>query len=203
MSSTGHTSSGGGRGPGRRPGRDEARGDRSVDRSGDRGGDRAGDRRGGRTDVGADDRGLPLRGVDLGPVRRRDRRGRGLRGPLLPPTLPAYRTRAERFDDLVLDAVERLEERWSEQLDGAEFAVEDVPPSDPAPWEVGGVPLGRCFPADAGLPARVVVYRRPVEVRAEDPADLADLVHDVVVEQVAHLLDRPPEDIDPEYDPER
>ena len=38
--------------------------------------------------------------------RRRDRRGRGLRGPLLPPELPAARSRSERFDDLVPDAAE-------------------------------------------------------------------------------------------------
>ncbi|NYD85209.1 metallopeptidase family protein [Cellulomonas oligotrophica] len=132
-------------------------------------------------------------------VRRRDRRGRGPRGPLLPMSTPGYRTRAERFDDLVLDAVEELEQRWSAQLAGTEFAVEDVPPSNPAPWERGGVPLGRCFPADAGLPHRVVVYRRPVEQRAADPADLADLVRDVVVEQVAHLLGRSPDDVDPGY----
>jgi predicted Zn-dependent protease with MMP-like domain len=134
-----------------------------------------------------------------GPLRRRDRRGLGLRGTLLPTTAPAYRTRAERFDDLVLDAVEELERRWSRQMDGTEFAVEDVPPSGPAPWEHGGVPLGRYFPADAGLPARIVVYRRPLEARATDALDLADLVHDVVVEQVAHLLGRAPEDVDPGY----
>ncbi|QCB93153.1 metallopeptidase family protein [Cellulomonas shaoxiangyii] len=135
-----------------------------------------------------------------GSVRRRDRRGRGLRGPVLPMTTPAYRTRAERFDDLVLDAVEDLERRWARQLEGVEFAVEDVPPSDPAPWESGGVPLGRYFPADTGLPHRVVVYRRPVEARAHDAADLPDLVRDVVVEQVAHLLGRAPEEVDPGYD---
>lgn len=131
--------------------------------------------------------------------RRRDRRGRGLRGPLLPPSLPAHRSRAERFDDLVLAAVERLERRWSRQLEGTEFAVEEVPPSAPAPWEHGGVPLGRYFPADSGLPARIVVYRRPLETRAVDEGDLADLVRDVLVEQVAHLLARPPEDVDPGY----
>ena len=135
----------------------------------------------------------------MGTPRRRDRRGRGPRGPLLPPGLPGHRSRAERFDDLVLDAVERLERRWARQLDGTEFAVEDVPPSQPAPWETGGVPLGRYFPADAGLPARIVVYRRPVETRAADQADLAELVRDVVVEQVAHLLARDPEEVDPGY----
>ncbi|GEL95151.1 metallopeptidase family protein [Cellulomonas composti] len=133
------------------------------------------------------------------PARRRDRRGRGPRGPLLPDSMPAYRTRAQRFDDFVLDAVEHLERRWARQLGGTEFAVEDVPPSNPAPWEHGGVPLGRYFPADAGLAPRIVVYRRPVEARSLDVADLADLVRDVVVEQVAHMLGKDPQDVDPTY----
>nr|WP_246582402.1 metallopeptidase family protein [Cellulomonas hominis] len=100
---------------------------------------------------------------------------------------------------MVLDSVERLEARWGKYLDGVEFAVEDVPPSNPAPWEHGGVPLGRYFPAQPGLPPRIVVYRRPVESRAADADELADLVHDVVVEQVAHLLGRAPDEVDPEH----
>lgn len=148
----------------------------------------------------ADADGQPGEGSDgAGRPRRRDRRGRGLRGPMFPPGTPAHRTRAQRFDDLVLDVVEDLDHTWATQLRGTEFAVEDVPPSDPAPWEDGGVLLGRFFPAEAGRPGRVVVYRRPVEVRAFDREDLADLVRDVVVEQVAHLLARTPEEIDPNF----
>ena len=48
--------------------------------------------------------------------RSRDRRGRGLRGPLLPSGLPAARSRAAQFDDLVLDAVERVSRRWGSAL---------------------------------------------------------------------------------------
>lgn len=132
--------------------------------------------------------------------RRRDRRGRGVRGPLLPATVPAARSRAERFDGLVLDAVDRLGTRWRDQVDEIELAVEDVPPADPAPWEAGEVPLGRFFPGERGLPARVVVYRRPVETRAADEAELADLVRAVVVEQVAHALGVEPERLDPHFD---
>ncbi len=132
-------------------------------------------------------------------VRRRDRRGRGLRGPLIPAHLPAAMTRAERFDDLVVSTVVRLERRWARQLKGTEFAVEDVPPSDPAPWEERGVPMGRYFPAESGMPARIVVYRRPVEGRAHDAEDLQDLLRTVLVEQVAHMLGRDPDDVDPGY----
>ncbi|PZU41969.1 MAG: peptidase [Arsenicicoccus sp.] len=124
---------------------------------------------------------------------RRDRRGHGLRGPLARPRIPAMSTRRDRFDELVLDAAESLERRLDAEL-GLELAVEDVPPSDPAPWE-HGVALGRLFPAERGMPARLVVYRRPVEHRAGDEAELAALVTEVVVEQVARMLGRDPEDL--------
>ncbi len=100
----------------------------------------------------------------------------------------------------MLDAVDRLRPRWADRLAGVEFAVEDVPPSDPAPWEHGEVPLGRLFPADGALTTLIVVYRRPVETRALDRALLAPLVHEVVVEQVAHLLGVEPSAVDPSLD---
>lgn len=129
---------------------------------------------------------------------RRDRRGRGLRGPLAPPHLPLSRTPAERFDDLVLDAVEHLEEHWADEVAKLEFAVEDVPPPDAI--AEGVVPLSRLVPGVPGRPARIVVYRRPLEARAVDPADLADLVLDVVVTEVARELGIDPDVLDPPDD---
>lgn len=132
--------------------------------------------------------------------RRRDRRGRGLRGPLLPATVPGVRSRSERFDDVLLAALAVLERRLDRALDRVEFAVEDVPPSAPAPWESGGVALGRYFPADpvAGLTDRIVLYRRPIESRCEDTADLPVLIREVLVEQIAHLTGLEPDQIDPD-----
>ncbi|WP_299517814.1 metallopeptidase family protein [uncultured Serinicoccus sp.] len=125
--------------------------------------------------------------------RHRDRRGHGMRGPLARPGVPVMRTRRDRFDELVLDAAEALERRLDAPL-GVELAVEEVPPSDPAPWE-DGVALGRLFPAERGVPARLVVYRRPVEHRAVDESELASLVSEVVVEQVARMLGKDPDDL--------
>ena len=133
---------------------------------------------------------------------RRDRHGRGLRGRLVPANVPLSRTKAEIFDDLVLDTVEALERRFAKELSGVEFAVEDVPPDlnvyDSDVLEDGEVPLARLLPGGPGrhnVPPRIVLYRRPLEFRAFDRDDLADLVHDVIIEQVANLLGVDPEDL--------
>ncbi len=141
-----------------------------------------------------------------GPGRRpwRDRHGRGLRGRLVPASVPLARTRAEIFDDLVLDTVEELEHRYSQELAGVEFAVEEVPPDlnvyDTDVLEDGEVPLARLLPGSSDrldTPPRIVLYRRPLELRAVDRDDLADLVHDVIIEQVANLLGVDPDEIHP------
>lgn len=137
-------------------------------------------------------------------IRRRDRRGRGPRGPLAPAHVPLSQTPTQRFDDLVLDAVEHVEARWRDQLRAVDFAVEEVPPLDDEVHyddeiESAGVPLARLLPAGQGHPARIVVYRRPLELRAVDREDLEDLVHDVVVEEVAHFLGLDPETVDPGF----
>ncbi|MDN5797186.1 MAG: metallopeptidase family protein [Intrasporangium sp.] len=130
--------------------------------------------------------------------RRRDRHGRGPRGPLAWPPVPAMRSRRDEFDDFVLDAAARLESTCGRAFPAVEFAVEDVP-RGPAPWEHAEVPLGRLLPANGGRPARIVVYRRPVETRASGSREVAALVADIVTEQVAGLLGVRPEELDPGF----
>lgn len=118
------------------------------------------------------------------------------------------RSRSERFDDLVLDAVDRLRPQWGKQLAAVEFAVEDVPPlSDlgdgPGRLNADPIPFGRADAASGSVPASVVVYRRPLEARARDRDTLGALVHDTVVEQVATLLGLSPDAVDPGYDDRR
>jgi len=116
-----------------------------------------------------------------------------MRGPLAWPRIPVMSSRRDRFDEAVLDAVGAFERRWGSELPELEIAVQDVPPTDPHPWE-GAVALGRLFPAEGSAAARVVVYRRPIEARAADVMDVAAVVHDVVVEQLATMLGLDPED---------
>ncbi|MGI8816530.1 MAG: metallopeptidase family protein [Pseudonocardia sp.] len=134
---------------------------------------------------------------------RRDRRGRGLRGLRYPTTTPMFKNRAERFDAMVLEALEPIEERWGTELTELDLAVDLVPEieqTDPdvRSWppevvEDMGVPLAQLVPAGVdrrGHPtrARIVLYRRPLEARSRDGVDLVELLHEVLIEQVACYL---------------
>ena len=132
----------------------------------------------------------------------RDRHGRGFRGPLtlpgpLSPDGPEARpTRRAEFDDLVLSLVERLVARWESELEDVEFGTEDVP-QIPDGWDDDPVPFGSCVPARGTVPARIVVFRRPVELRATTRIERTALVNEVLVEYIAELLGRDPSEIDP------
>ncbi|QXE39331.1 metallopeptidase family protein [Streptomyces sp. GMY02] len=135
---------------------------------------------------------VPPRPIEPRP-RRRDRHGRGMRGPVAPPQVPLSSSRSESFRDLVRDSVDRLERRWP-QLADVEFMVMDVPTT-----QEETVPLGSSMPANKEQPARILVFRRPVEIRTKNRDERAMLVHEVVVEQVAELLGLAPESVDPRY----
>jgi hypothetical protein len=157
------------------------------------------------TDAGRHDAGAGLADAGHGAPRsfrqrRRNRHGRGLRGELMLPTLPGYRTRSDRFDDFVLDSAERLHDIWGKPLDGVRFAVDEIPPgleqlvADRAP-----APMGAYTPATPEEGPVITLYRRVVEQACGSRDELQDLVHDVVVEYTAEMLGVPPESLDPVY----
>jgi predicted Zn-dependent protease with MMP-like domain len=131
---------------------------------------------------------------------------------MLPPSAPARRTRGQQFDRLVLEAFAPLDARWHDRLTKLDIAVVDVPKIRPLhpdsvtwPDEVvadGPVPLSRLVPAgvdrhNVATRARVVLFRKPLELRAHDPEDLLDLLREVLVQQIATYLGVDPEIIDP------
>lgn len=143
-------------------------------------------------------------------TRRSERHGRGVRGPLLPTELPRFKTRVARFDDIVLDAYAPIEQRFRERLTHVDVAVDIVPRMRTQgvttwPDEVvadGPVPLGRLVPAGVdrqGRPTRprIVLFRRPLELRGVEPDLLRVVVSDTLVQLVATYLNVEPEFIDP------
>ena len=113
--------------------------------------------------------------------------------------MPAAKTPKAAFDDIVVAVLEDIESRWHDELGLVEFAVEETPlvPDD---WDTDTVPLASLVRGTGGEPTRLVLFRRPIELRSETRADLEAMVLTVLVEQVSELLGRSPEEIDPRYD---
>lgn len=121
-----------------------------------------------------------------------------LPGPLTPEGVPLALGARDRFDATVLSVVSALEEQWADELGVVEFAVEEAPvlPDD---WAAATVPLASVVRGEGDRPTRLVVFRRPIELRCETRDDLGALLLTVLVEQLSELLGRPPEEIDPRY----
>lgn len=136
---------------------------------------------------------------------RRDRHGRGLRGPLVLPNRlgvrraapPRPATRVAFFDDAVDAAVERVARQCPEALTGIDVGVEDVPNVDPS-WSHDRVPLASAVGPTTTRAAQVVLYRRPLEHRAASRQGLRILVYRTVVEQLSALTGRSVDEIDPD-----
>ncbi len=112
------------------------------------------------------------------------------------PGRPRTHPRRDRFDQMVLAVVADLEDRWRDHLGLVEYAVEEAP-QVPDDWESEQVPLASLVRGAGTRPTRIVVFRRPIEQRARTRAELATLVHLVLVEQVADLLGLDPDVVDP------
>ena len=135
---------------------------------------------------------------------RRDRHQRGMRGPLAPPNSVAGRAlrrdrpvaRAEFFVQSLSESLARITAAAPEALVGVEVGLEDVP--DMAGQWSTRVPLAAAQEATPTTPARIVVYRRPLEHRATTRRQLRSLIHGTLVEQVSALTGIPVERLDPD-----
>ncbi|GAA2179061.1 hypothetical protein GCM10009785_04220 [Brooklawnia cerclae] len=113
---------------------------------------------------------------------------------------PGRSTAAEYFLECMTASVQRLMETCPEALVGVDIGVEDVPSSGFDWAALDRVPLAAALEATPDHPGRIVIFRRPLERRASDRADLRDLVHVTLVEQLAALTGRSMHDIDPDVD---
>jgi predicted Zn-dependent protease with MMP-like domain len=97
----------------------------------------------------------------------------------------------ERFDELVVEAVDALPAWVRERLDNVEILVEDGSP----PGRAGllglyeGIPLTQRGSNYFGvLPDRITLFRSNLERLAADEAALRSLVRHTVVHEVAHFF---------------
>ncbi|AKV55144.1 hypothetical protein BACT_0579 [Bifidobacterium actinocoloniiforme DSM 22766] len=129
----------------------------------------------------------------------RDLHGRGVRRPTFGSRLPRSRTNAGLFDTMVASQIKRLGMAWPQLVGPVQFAVEDVPPSDPLPWDNEPCALSRSFAPSHGVDARIVLYRLPMQTKAHSRYELELMIRDEMVLRLSELYGRHPEDIDPSW----
>lgn len=136
---------------------------------------------------------------------RRERHGRGLRGPLALPNpltgapvpLRSRPQRAEYFTACVSQAVGRVSANCPQALIGIDVGVEDVPAAVSG-WSRDRVPLAAAVGREPDRNGQVVLYRRPLEHRARTRKGLRILVFRTLVEQLHALTEISLEELDPE-----
>ena len=76
--------------------------------------------------------------------------------------------------------------------------VEDVPAANLVPWEDPAVQFSVSYAAGHDEPARIILYRLPIQSATRNRIELEYIVHDEIVRQLAGLSGKSPEDIDPD-----
>ncbi len=99
----------------------------------------------------------------------------------------------DRFERLVETAIASLPAELLGYLDNVQIVVEDVPPAAPLGEEdeillglYEGVPRTERGFGEGLLPDRITLFRRPLEARARTQQQLAEVVRDTVVHEIAH-----------------
>lgn len=100
------------------------------------------------------------------------------------------------FTRCVSDALSQIARHCPRALAGIDVGIDDVPTVAPA-WAPDRILLAAATSATSDRPARVVLYRRPIERRAVSRSGLRILVFRTIVEQLSSLTGIPVDEIDP------
>ncbi len=136
---------------------------------------------------------------------RRDRHERGIRGPMAlpnpltgrPVNFPSAPKPAQYFSACLLESVRHIEQTCPKALLGVDVGVDEVPTTELNYSLNDSVPLAAALQADRGQPAKIVLFRRPLERRVTSRNELKCLIHRTLVEQLAALTGLPMRAIDP------
>lgn len=103
--------------------------------------------------------------------------------------LERRRSRTDFFNECLTDAVTDVLAHDPAALDEIDVGIEEVPYLT-SRWSGDRVPLSAALEATKRQRARIVLYERPIEHRASTPAQLRELVHRTLVEQLSTLTGR-------------
>lgn len=118
-----------------------------------------------------------------------------------PAKVPQPMRGATLFLECMRDAIARLNAHCPDVINQIEFGMDEVPDAGTL-WRSSNaeyaIPLASAVDAVDDKPARIVVYRRPLERRASDRYELAEIVYETLVDQIVALTGRSIDEIDPD-----
>ncbi|GAA3867091.1 metallopeptidase family protein [Tessaracoccus defluvii] len=98
-------------------------------------------------------------------------------------------SRVDFFNSCVTEAMALIGVAAPDALTGVVVGVEEVPNLNVA-WSGERVPLSAALEPTRGRRAQIVIFERPLELRATSRGELRRLVHQTIVEQLSALTGR-------------
>jgi predicted Zn-dependent protease with MMP-like domain len=106
----------------------------------------------------------------------------------------------EKFEGLVAEAISSLPENFKEKMENIAIAIEDFPSQElliemkiKSPYSLLGLYRGVPYPRRGiwyrnVLPDKIVIFKKPIEVRCRNREDIKESVRRVVIHEIGHYF---------------
>ncbi|OIP70788.1 MAG: hypothetical protein COZ07_04995 [Candidatus Infernicultor aquiphilus] len=106
----------------------------------------------------------------------------------------------EEFEGLVAEAINSLPENFKEKMENIAIAIEDLPSQElliemkiKSPYGLLGLYRGVPYPRRGiwyrnVLPDKIIIFKKPIEVRCRNREDIKESVRRVVIHEIGHYF---------------
>ena len=106
----------------------------------------------------------------------------------------------EEFEGLVVEAINSLPEKFKEKMENIAIAIEDLPSQElliemkiKSPYGLLGLYRGVPYPGRGiwyrnVLPDKIIIFKKPIEVRCRNKEDIKESVRRVVIHEIGHYF---------------
>jgi predicted Zn-dependent protease with MMP-like domain len=106
----------------------------------------------------------------------------------------------KEFEELISEAVNNLPENFKEKMENIAIAIEDLPSQElliemkiKSPYGLLGLYRGVPYPRRGiwyrnVLPDKIIIFKKPIEVRCRNREDIKESVRKVVIHEIGHYF---------------
>lgn len=106
----------------------------------------------------------------------------------------------KEFEELISEAVNDLPENFKEKMENIAIAIEDLPSQElliemkiKSPYGLLGLYRGVPYPRRGiwyrnVLPDKIIIFKKPIEVRCRNREDIKESVRRVVIHEIGHYF---------------